>query len=497
MNPPSLAHPLEAFAPSAPEDAFASSPVAARGRNQFGRRLRAYLLTDIVGLVLGFGFACGIAALVNTMLPGRSFDTLIGGFDTTRVVGLVVIAIAVLARLQYKGHYRVRMNFWSESRTVVSAMGAAMLFDGFVQFAAKNDFSRLWLVTGWMFSAVALLLLRHAYRNALCRRGLWSVPTLLVGAGNTASATRAALDSEVRLGYQIVAQIERLPEAFLKAGRSWSALCRAHGADYVVIALDGEQFDQVMQPIAQLTREDVPFSISPPRHNLPVLDMAPQYFFNHDIKLLTYSSGLEQPLPRFIKRAFDISVSGMALVMISPLMLVLAVLIKRDGGPVFFGHGRVGKQGQTFQCLKFRSMIHHAQEVLQRHLAENPEARAEWDADHKLKNDPRITRFGSFLRRSSLDELPQLINVLKGEMSLVGPRPIVRDEVRKYECDIAHYYRVSPGITGLWQVSGRNDVTYDERVQMDSWYVRNWSLWHDIAILCKTVPALLKRSGAY
>ena len=132
-----------------------------------------------------------------------------------------------------------------------------------------------------------------------------------------------------------------------------------------------------------------------------------------------------------------------------------------------------------------------------RQCCEHAEARKEWEQDHKLKNDPRITRLGSFLRNSSLDELPQLINVLRGEMSLVGPRPIVAAEVSKYEHDIAHYYRVSPGITGLWQVSGRNDVSYEQRVQMDSWYVRNWSLWHDIAILCKTLPALLKRSGAY
>jgi lipopolysaccharide/colanic/teichoic acid biosynthesis glycosyltransferase len=142
-------------------------------------------------------------------------------------------------------------------------------------------------------------------------------------------------------------------------------------------------------------------------------------------------------------------------------------------------------------------MIPNSQEVLQKHLQAHPEARIEWDADQKLKNDPRITPIGNFLRSTSLDELPQLINVLRGEMSLVGPRPIVTDEVSKYEHDIAHYYRVRPGITGLWQVSGRNDVSYTQRVQMDSWYVRNWSLWHDIAILCKTLPALLKRSGAY
>lgn len=197
------------------------------------------------------------------------------------------------------------------------------------------------------------------------------------------------------------------------------------------------------------------------------------------------------------KRSMDVLVSGTALVLLSPLMLTLAVLVKRDGGPALFGHARLGKNGETFKCLKFRSMIHNSQEVLVRYLAENAEARAEWEADHKLKNDPRVTRVGSFLRRSSLDELPQLINVLKGEMSLVGPRPIVTAEVVKYDRAIAYYYSVRPGITGLWQVSGRNDVSYDERVQLDSFYVRNWSFWRDVAIMLKTVPALLGRSGAY
>lgn len=490
----------EAHASGAYIAAFGVNKPVAQGeaspRANVNAKLRGYVLTDVTAMWVGYFCALAIASLINSIFVGYGAGPVIG-LDLGRVVGLMLVAAAVLVWFQHKGHYRVRMNFWSESKTVVSAMAVAMLIDGFLQFAAKNDFSRLWLMSGWMFAAAAMLVLRALYRRNMRLQGVWQISTLLVGNGRTATDTRAAIESEPGLGYNIVAQIDNLPEAFLMAGRSWDRLCNQYGADYVVIALDGTEFDLAAQSIAQLTRESVPFSISPPRHNLPVLDMTPQYFFSHDIKLLTYSSGLEQPLPRAIKRAFDILVSGTLLLMISPIMLVLSLLVKRDGGPVFFGHARIGKHGKIFKCLKFRSMIHNSQAVLERHLAENPEARAEWEADHKLKNDPRVTRFGSFLRSSSLDEIPQLLNVLRGEMSLVGPRPIVAGEVSKYECDIAHYYRVSPGITGLWQVSGRNDVTYDQRVQMDSWYVRNWSLWHDIAILCKTVPALLKRSGAY
>jgi lipopolysaccharide/colanic/teichoic acid biosynthesis glycosyltransferase len=171
--------------------------------------------------------------------------------------------------------------------------------------------------------------------------------------------------------------------------------------------------------------------------------------------------------------------------------------IKIDGGPILYAHKRIGLGGRTFRCLKFRSMVVNSNEKLRRYLEANPDANAEWKLKCKLRRDPRVTHVGRFLRRYSFDELPQLLNVLRGDMSLVGPRPIAIAEASRYDNDIAYYYRVRPGITGVWQVSGRNKVSYAKRVQMDVWYVRNWSLWHDVAILCKTLPVLLKPSGAY
>jgi Undecaprenyl-phosphate galactose phosphotransferase WbaP len=459
--------------------------------------LRFYVATDAMAVLVGFVMAW--AMLVISTLPDIQQTGIFAFYDQNkfRTGSYFAVAVGCLMWFQHKGHYRVRMNFWQDLRNVVSTFSFGMMANCFLQVAVKNDLSRLWLVFAWVFAAFSAILFRGLFRRYLRRKGQWNVRTLLVGSGSTAEETMAALGSEISLGYVITAQIKNLPLEFMQAGRSWEKLCALYNVDYIVIALDGKEMDEAEKPIAQLMREAIPFSISPPRRNLPVLDMVPQYFFNSDVKLLTHSSGLEQPMPRFIKRMFDIVVSGTALLLASPLMLVLAVLVKRDGGPVFFGHKRIGKNGETFYCLKFRSMIANSQSILERYLAENPEAKAEWEATQKLKNDPRVTAFGNFLRSSSLDELPQLLNVLNGEMSLVGPRPIVKDEVSKYDYDIAHYYRVSPGITGLWQVSGRNDVSYAQRVKMDSWYVRNWSLWHDIAILCKTLPALLKRQGAY
>jgi lipopolysaccharide/colanic/teichoic acid biosynthesis glycosyltransferase len=187
----------------------------------------------------------------------------------------------------------------------------------------------------------------------------------------------------------------------------------------------------------------------------------------------------------------------MLLLLLSPVLLLVAFLIwRRDGAPIFFAHYRVGHDGRMFRCLKFRTMLRDAEAVLAALLASNPQARAEWQRDQKLTHDPRVTPIGDFLRRSSLDELPQLINVLRGEMSLVGPRPITVAELTRYGRVRWHYLSVRPGITGLWQVSGRNNTTYAERVAFDKRYVEKRSAWLDARILFKTVQVVLARDGA-
>lgn len=203
------------------------------------------------------------------------------------------------------------------------------------------------------------------------------------------------------------------------------------------------------------------------------------------------------PARSLVKRGVDILGSLLFLLALAPVMLVLCLLVRMDGGPALFAHTRIGVNGRTFGCLKFRSMCIDAEKKLQELLARDPAARAEWERDYKLRNDPRITSIGRFLRQTSLDELPQLINVLIGDMSLVGPRPIVRAEISRYGTAIQEYLRCRPGITGLWQTSGRNDVNYDKRVELDTRYARSWSFKQDIVILFRTVGVVLKRSGAY
>jgi undecaprenyl-phosphate galactose phosphotransferase len=186
----------------------------------------------------------------------------------------------------------------------------------------------------------------------------------------------------------------------------------------------------------------------------------------------------------------------LALIFLSPLLLAVAAFVRADGGPVFYGQTRIGRGGRRFRCLKFRTMAIDAERQLQALLASDPVAAREWAETQKLTLDPRVTAIGALLRRTSLDELPQLLNVLRGEMSLVGPRPIIDDEVARYAADIATYCAVRPGLTGLWQVSGRSQTSYARRVQLDVSYVRNWSLLRDLSILLRTVPAVLLRRGA-
>jgi Undecaprenyl-phosphate galactose phosphotransferase WbaP len=197
------------------------------------------------------------------------------------------------------------------------------------------------------------------------------------------------------------------------------------------------------------------------------------------------------------KRSLDLAVALILLIALLPLLLMIAAAVARDGGPVFFRHRRIGRDGRSFDCIKFRTMVPNAGPVLAALLAADEASRREWDTYFKLKKDPRITPIGKLLRKSSFDELPQLINVVKGEMSLVGPRPIVREEISRYGAAIQSYYRCRPGITGLWQISGRNNASYDERVRLDVEYARRYSVRRDLKILAKTAVTVLRGQGAY
>lgn len=203
------------------------------------------------------------------------------------------------------------------------------------------------------------------------------------------------------------------------------------------------------------------------------------------------------PLGGKLKRGFDIFSSGVALLLLAPLMIGVAIAVcMTSKGSAFYGHTRIGHAGKRFKCWKFRSMVTNGDEVLSKYLNNNPEAQKEWDETQKLRNDPRVTSIGRVLRALSIDELPQLINIFIGDMSVVGPRPVIESELARYGVSATHYLRARPGLTGLWQISGRSDVSYHRRILMDRYYVTNWSFLSDIAIILRTLPAVIMARGS-
>jgi undecaprenyl-phosphate galactose phosphotransferase len=264
-----------------------------------------------------------------------------------------------------------------------------------------------------------------------------------------------------------------------------------------MVALEAESLMPHQGLLQRLSARYVDLSIVPPLRGLPLYGMEMTHFFTHEVLMLTARNNLARPVPWFLKRVFDIAGSLVLLILLAPLFAYLVWKIRLTGGAAIFSHWRVGRYGKPFGCLKFRTMVPDAENTLRRLLEADPAARAQWERDFKLKDDPRITPIGEFLRRTSLDELPQLWNVLKGEMSLVGPRPVIDEELERYGDQVGYYLETRPGITGLWQISGRNNTGYEDRVALDSWYVRNWSLWYDMVILVKTVRVVLRREGAY
>ena len=204
------------------------------------------------------------------------------------------------------------------------------------------------------------------------------------------------------------------------------------------------------------------------------------------------------PVGGLYKRFFDITMAVAAILVLSPLLVMLAALVKfSDGGRVFYGHRRIGQNGKSFYCLKFRTMVENGDEVLASHFASNPLSREQWDATRKLQNDPRVTNVGQVLRKLSLDELPQLFNILAGDMSFVGPRPVMEDELERYGSAVDCYLKSRPGLTGLWQISGRNDISYGTRVALDRHYIENWSFVCDLKIIVMTLPVVLSSRGSY
>jgi undecaprenyl-phosphate galactose phosphotransferase len=484
---------MTAHRPDPPIPAFVGESILANRPERRRGRLdnhEALLAGDVTGLVLAFV----LTAILGGSLELDGLGDLGGWlFQFLATTGFVVVW------LHDRGHYDRRLPFWTEAKQIMIALALAALVDGFLQYLTRVETPRLWLIGHWMIAYAAVLPARRVVKWWLRRRGTWELPMVIIGIGEAATEAARLVRTERNMGYRVVAVVDPAEIALAPGDDCREALYHRFGAGFVLVVPDARDPLGCSALVAALTRQRLPFAVVPTTGGIAVFGLRPLYTLSHDLVLLEGRSNVAAPLPQMAKRAFDLMVTGLFLILtlpIAPFIALLVALIRIDGGPVVYRQMRVGYGGRLFPCLKFRTMVVNADQALKAHLAANPEAAAEWARDQKLRRDPRITLVGRFLRKTSLDELPQLINVLRGDMTLVGPRPIVPAEIERYGADIAYYYQVKPGITGLWQVSGRNDVDYPTRVRLDCWYVRNWTFWHDIAILFKTIPALVTGRGA-
>ncbi|WP_299448220.1 undecaprenyl-phosphate galactose phosphotransferase WbaP [uncultured Phascolarctobacterium sp.] len=404
--------------------------------------------------------------------------------------------------------YSRRMPFYKEVERIFHSCCYGTLAVIFVLYVARiaATTSRFFVVVFGVLAFIFLTILRYIVKHYFLRKQLLLAPVVIIGAGKTAELLAKAIGEDAGLGYKIIGLLEDnkvqpgILEKYPVLGTFADAekVIQKTGVKQVFIAapgMDEHQLGRLIYRIQPLVKN---IGVIPNLVGVPTGSVEVESMFNERLTLLRLKNNLARPLNRYVKTVFDYTLTLVGTICISPVLLLIAAWIYYDSpGPIIFKHMRVGKNGQLFPCYKFRSMCVDAKEKLAELLANDPAAREEWERDFKLKNDPRITKSGAFLRKTSLDELPQIFNVLKGEMSLVGPRPIIQEELERYGEFVQDYLMVKPGITGMWQVSGRSDTTYGERVQMDVWYVRNWSVWLDVMLLWRTIKAVFTGKGAY
>jgi len=482
-------------------DAPRSSPAHAIGASAFP--LSQHLLT-VAPIVISDVFALACAALLGLLTVDALYTFHLSNLPVASPHSFswlcTLVMVPLVLAYWYRGLYPgVGLHPVIELCQEVKVNTTACL--AVIAGLLVSHTSPAWAIffaVAWLASSALVPLARSQARWLCSRCDWWGYPTMIISSGAALRETIEALRQRPQCGLRPYGVID--PDGIAAGsvlGVPYVNDKSSHSTAYALIALPelarGE-FAEVLE------RYHGSFP-----HLLVISDACSGQRLWRDAR--DCGSGLAGtelrnklllPWPRLVKRLMDIALAGSALLAGLPMLAAIALAVRISSpGPVIFGHGRLGRKGRTFTAWKFRTMRIEAEALLRDLLARDPAARREWERDQKLRNDPRVTPIGHFMRRTSLDELPQLWNVLIGQMSLVGPRPIVAAEVNKYGDTYPLYSEVTPGITGLWQVSGRNNTTYEQRVRFDSFYVRNWSPWLDLYIIARTVSVIITRKGAY
>ncbi len=469
------------------------------------------MFADVLAMLAAFCVAVAWMAVVrgSAITEDHALSFSIDQVRPQAYLGLVLITLTIF---RAKGHYTKRKPFANELKDILGVIAILAVTDATLLYLTNWRFSRSVMLLNWALAPIFIILTRLAMKRSLVALGGWFRPMVIIGWGENAIETALAFEDETLMGFTLTAFLIPLgkekfshdikdrfgrPVPCISLGANPEATLEHIGNPHIVLALEQGGIDTYQEMVLQLGRRNQHMQVVPSLRGLPLYGMEASHFFAHEVLLLTVRNNLARRLPQLVKRCFDLCMSVAIIVIGFPFLALIALKVLRTGRPIFYGHERVGQDGKTFKCYKFRTMAPNADKLLAELLSSSAEARAEWARDFKLKSDPRITSIGHFLRKTSLDELPQLWNVLVGDMSLVGPRPVVTAELERYGTQVDYYLEAKPGVTGLWQISGRNDVSYDTRVYLDAWYVKNWSLFNDIVILFRTVSVIFRREGAY
>ena len=464
-------------------------------------------LFDCLAITLALGIA-------NYLIPLLIFDNFFAQNQET-LNYFVLFTILILATFFCRGHYKNRIPYWQQiktiSKTFLITTGITLLVYIIFQI---NIFLPLIIIT-WITALIFISVGRSIAFKILKRSKSWYLPVTILGDNQMIIDCMYAFYNDGQTGFLVntIMLRDRIKKPIcldfipndhpkiklIDASDDYLEYIEMHKENFYIIDLEGLRGENRDNLISLLEQNKIDYAIAPPTKRLHLYGMKPLYFFGSDVMLLNRHEKQEQLINRSLKRGLDICVSTLLLpfLVLFTLFVFLNKKMNNSKTPIFYGGLRLGKNGKQFPCWKFNTMKMHADQILLELLNRDLAAKEEWNKFQKLKNDPRIdSKFSSLLRKTSLDELPQIWNVFKGDMSLVGARPILPQQCEEYGEFLHLYTAMKPGITGLWQVSGRNETTFEQRIYWDGWYVKNWSLWHDFVILLKTVSVLLTKKGA-
>ncbi len=459
---------------------------------------------DLVAILLVLGIAFLIRAVfLPAISPNPWQET-----NTEHLRSSAWIVLVWMLFFYHEGLYTKRFSFWDEVKMLwkVSFFSTVGAFVVVSMAQLSHLVPRTLIVLTGLVSLALVPLVRIQTRRFLKRYGLFKRRVVIVGAGELGRLCLRALRRESNFGYDVVGFIDDDPHASRvidgvkvhKGIDKTERYIRPGRISDVFIAIPEIDKTRVQELINRIQFRVERILLVPDLQSVPMLGTEIHHYFHDRIFSIEIKNNLEKTSNIIIKRIFDELTSLIVLLfLLMPMTIIsLAIMIESPGSPIY-RQTRIGRNGRSFKIFKFRTMYENSEDRLRDFLRNDKKARENWEQFWKLRNDPRVTKIGAFLRRTSLDELPQLINVLLGQMSLVGPRPYLPEEVESLPKDKLVFLRVPPGITGLWQVNGRSDTVFKYRLAIDAWYVRNWTLWLDIVILVKTVKVVAMREGAY